>query len=88
MTPPKYPKWTGSEPCAQTDPEAFYPELGANAQPAKQVCMRGCPMFEECLEWAIWFEPDGIWAGTSPRERREIRRNRGIISTTSQRTAA
>jgi WhiB family redox-sensing transcriptional regulator len=58
--------------CAQTDPEAFHPERGESASPAKRVCMV-CPARARCLEWALQTgQRDGIWGGLSPIERRRI----------------
>ena len=62
--------------CMGVDPDMFFPERGASMQEAKEVC-RGCPVREDCLEFAITHnEKFGIWCGTSERERRRIRRAR------------
>lgn len=63
--------------CAQTDPEAFFPEIGGSSRAAKLVC-RGCPLRARhlggngrCLDVAIAnSERFGIWGGLSERERR------------------
>ena len=34
--------WQDRALCAQTDPEAFFPEKGGSTREAKRVC-RGCP---------------------------------------------
>ena len=60
--------------CAQTDPEAFFPEKGGSTREAKRVC-RSCEVRAECLEYAL--ENDerfGIWGGMSERERRRLKR--------------
>ncbi|MDO4258844.1 MAG: WhiB family transcriptional regulator [Actinomycetaceae bacterium] len=60
--------------CAQTDPEAFFPEKGGSTREAKSVC-QACDVREECLEYALANdERFGIWGGLSERERRRIRR--------------
>lgn len=51
---------------------------------AKALC-EGCPVKEQCLAWALAHEDDGIWAGTSERERRRIRRRAGIRLDTGRR---
>jgi WhiB family redox-sensing transcriptional regulator len=59
--------------CAETDPEAFFPEKGGSTREAKRVCT-GCEVRAECLEFAL--ENDerfGIWGGLSERERRRLR---------------
>lgn len=82
MTAP-YPDVDGSQVCAQTDPEAFFPDgHGATARPAKQLCA-GCPFIDACREYAIWHSVDGVWGGTTLRERYKIRRKLGIKVTTA-----
>lgn len=69
-------RWQEHALCAQTDPEAFFPEKGGSTREAKRVC-RSCEVRAECLEYAI--ENDerfGIWGGLSERERRRISRGR------------
>lgn len=61
--------------CAETDPEAFFPEKGESSKTAKAVCNRdeGCPIKDQCREWALANnERFGIWGGLSERERRKI----------------
>jgi WhiB family redox-sensing transcriptional regulator len=67
--------------CAETDPEAFFPEKGGSTRDAKRVCA-GCPVRLECLEYALGNdERFGIWGGLSERERRRVRlQRRGILS--------
>ena len=66
--------WQEEALCAQTDPEAFFPEKGGSTREAKKVCT-GCDVRMECLEYAL--ENDerfGIWGGLSERERRKLKR--------------
>lgn len=73
------PDWRESAICSQTDPEAFYPETGQNAEPAKKICSM-CSVRAECLEYALDHAEDiGIWGGKSSRERRALRRKRGEV---------
>ena len=66
--------------CAQTDPEAFYPEPREPAAPAIAVCHR-CPVRVECLEYALTHdERFGVWGGRSARERARLRRDRALPS--------
>ena len=59
--------------CAETDPEAFFPEKGGSTREAKRVCS-GCSVRAECLEFALANdERFGIWGGLSERERRRLR---------------
>ena len=66
--------WQTDALCAQTDPEAFFPEKGGSTRDAKKVCV-SCEVRSECLEYAL--ENDerfGIWGGLSERERRKLKR--------------
>jgi WhiB family transcriptional regulator, redox-sensing transcriptional regulator len=66
--------WTERAVCAQTDPEAFFPEKGGSTREAKQVC-KGCEVSDECLDYALDHdERFGIWGGLSERERRKLKR--------------
>jgi WhiB family redox-sensing transcriptional regulator len=66
--------WQERALCAQTDPEAFFPEKGGSTREAKRICA-GCEVRAECLEYALaQDERFGIWGGLSERERRRLRR--------------
>ena len=66
--------WQERSLCAQTDPEAFFPEKGGSTREAKRICS-GCEVRAECLEYALAHdERFGIWGGLSERERRRLRR--------------
>lgn len=69
--------WQQHALCAQTDPEAFFPEKGGSTREAKSVCTT-CDVRAECLEYALLNdERFGIWGGLSERERRKLRRSVG-----------
>ena len=66
--------WQTDSLCAQTDPEAFFPEKGGSTRDAKKICTT-CEVRTQCLEYAL--ENDerfGIWGGLSERERRKLRK--------------
>lgn len=66
--------WQERSLCAQTDPEAFFPEKGGSTREAKKVCV-GCDVRQECLEYALAHdERFGIWGGLSERERRKLKK--------------
>ena len=66
--------WQERSLCAQTDPEAFFPEKGGSTREAKKVCV-GCDVRSECLEYALANdERFGIWGGLSERERRKLKK--------------
>lgn len=65
--------------CAQTDPEAFFPEKGEPVKPAKRICER-CDVQEACLAWALdKDERYGVWGGLSENERKKIRAERNAL---------
>jgi len=67
--------WQERALCAQTDPEAFFPEKGGSTRDAKKVCV-GCDVRGECLEYALEHdERFGIWGGLSERERRKFKKD-------------
>ncbi len=77
MVDPAEEQWQDRALCAQTDPEAFFPEKGGSTREAKRICL-GCEVRGECLEYALANdERFGIWGGLSERERRRLKR--GII---------
>jgi hypothetical protein len=63
-------------------PLIFFPEdLGQPGDPrlkneatetARAICMR-CPVIDKCLKVGL-FEESGIWGGTTPEQRKKIRR--------------
>ena len=56
--------WQERALCAQTDPEAFFPEKGGSTREAKKVCL-ACDVRGECLEYALANdERFGIWGGS------------------------
>ncbi len=66
--------WQSDSLCAQTDPEAFFPEKGGSTRDAKRICT-SCEVKARCLDYAL--ENDerfGIWGGLSERERRKLRK--------------
>jgi len=66
--------WQTGALCAQTDPEAFFPEKGGSTREAKSVC-KVCEVKQECLDYALAHdERYGIWGGLSERERRKLKR--------------
>ncbi len=71
---PDQQEWQERALCAQTDPEAFFPEKGGSTREAKRIC-QDCEVRAECLAYALAFaERFGIWGGLSERERRRLKR--------------
>jgi WhiB family transcriptional regulator, redox-sensing transcriptional regulator len=72
--------WRDQAACLDEDPELFFPEQGewAKARQAKAVCQR-CAVRGPCLHDALngpqaTHDETGIFGGTTPRERRGLRR--------------
>jgi WhiB family redox-sensing transcriptional regulator len=78
--------WSTEAICLQEDPELFFPSGdGGRAQGqiemARSVCAR-CPVRSDCLTLALTTDAKyGIWAGTTPVQRRRLRRRAGLAST-------
>jgi WhiB family redox-sensing transcriptional regulator len=68
--------------CREIGIEFFFPEEGGSGTDiytySRKICGK-CVVKNECLEWAIRHEAYGMWGGTTPMERKKIRRNRNII---------
>lgn len=64
--------------CRGVDPAVFFPERGDSftRREAQRLC-GVCPVRNLCLEESLG-EVEGFWGGTSPKERRRIRIERGI----------
>lgn len=72
--------WHGQAACRQTDPEMFFARPGDRAaiEAAKRVCS-GCPVRDECLRYACDHDDlEGIWGGTTERERLAARIRRRL----------
>ena len=69
--------------CAGKPVEWFYPSAPRtrrsiiNNRAALMLCQE-CDIRSKCLNYALEFELHGIWGGTLPQEREEIRRTHGI----------
>lgn len=56
------------------DAELFHPQRAELTEPAKSLCAE-CPVKQPCLEYALrTVQRQGVWGGTSERERRRMRR--------------
>ena len=77
--PPKTPDWFPRAACRGLDPDLFF--LGQWGNPetvkeAKRVCA-GCEVRRECLDYALDnCERFGVFGGTTPKQRRRMRRER------------
>lgn len=77
-------EWQTRGNCVGTDTELFFlpynirgEEKRQRIMQAKAVC-NGCPVIQECLDFALRTEePYGIWGGKSEEERQKILQRRG-----------
>jgi WhiB family redox-sensing transcriptional regulator len=71
----------GTQSCMSVDPEMFFPEDYEDrgvTERAKSIC-KSCPLTLDCLEYAMSDASlDGIWGGTTPRERKNMRRRKRV----------
>ena len=66
--------WWQSANCATTDPDLFVLDKGGSTMQAKRICGE-CPVRAACLQYALDNDiRTGIYGGTSPLERRALRR--------------
>lgn len=78
--------WTKEALCAETDPEAFFPDKGGSTREAKKLCST-CEVAEQCLLYALANnERFGIWGGQSERERRRILKGKAPLPAFDVRT--
>lgn len=60
--------WQTEANCGGTDTSKFFDE----EREAKKVCIN-CPVKSECLQDALVYNYDGVWGGTTTKERRRIK---------------
>jgi WhiB family transcriptional regulator, redox-sensing transcriptional regulator len=69
-------RWTDRAACRGTDTEIFFPANADEEAEALSICAT-CPVRAQCLDYAVRNrETYGIWGGTTPDQRRRIRRER------------
>jgi WhiB family redox-sensing transcriptional regulator len=75
-------EWKWDSACQGMGPEVFYLEQGEKAansmrlRAARQIC-NGCSVRRECLQYALDNRiGTGIWAGTTPSQRKRLRSER------------
>ena len=65
--------WREEARCTETDPEVFFPEVGANATTARRICT-DCPVRSHCLADALENRDIafGVRGGMTPIQRRAL----------------
>ncbi len=77
---PRLLDWQNDALCAQTDPDAFFPEKGGSSRDAKRICVE-CDVQQQCLVYALVNEEHfGILGGLSEQERRKLRKSELVKS--------
>ena len=75
------PYFDGTQPCAQTDPELFFPETAGESNKSKKLIRMicgSCSFKVECLEYSLTTDVYGAWGGFLETERREMKRTRKL----------
>lgn len=72
------PHWAEKGLCRNMDPEIFFIDADADADFPNPVALAACdrcPIQAACLNWAMETnERNGVWGGTTPRQREKLRR--------------
>ncbi len=76
------PSWRDHAACNGEPTQLFFPEPDNRQHDydkAKSICMN-CPVRDDCLDYALSGEQGlyGMWGGTTPKQRRVIRRRRRL----------
>ena len=83
--------WMALALCAQTDPDAYFPDPGGqngSGAQAKQVCRR-CEVSDQCLSFAMKNDMRyGIWGGLGAQARHRLRKQADADSTVTLRMPA
>ena len=82
--------WMERAACKSADPRLFFPTHlledshadSCSYKKARAIC-KTCPVINDCLTYALVTFPHheddhGMWGGTSPRERRKIKKERRL----------
>ena len=69
--------WAKDAACRGMDTNLFYANHGKKYAKVRLVC-ESCPVFAQCLDWALTSESEGMWAGTTELERVVMRKQMKI----------
>lgn len=64
--------WMHDGLCTEIGGDLWFPEPGSNSNQAIKICNR-CPVQQECLEYGLQGNFDGIYGGLTAKQRRAIR---------------
>ena len=71
-------EWQQQAACRNTTEDFFAEMVSKNV---KALCA-GCPVAQQCLEYALVYKDYGYWGGTTERERQRIRRRLKVVRKT------
>ena len=77
--------WTDHAACKGMDSSIFFAERGDTTmvRRARKICDT-CPVKQPCLEFALEHnEKIGYWGGTTPRQRRSLKKQRALLRNAS-----
>lgn len=68
--------WKRHGKCVKLTPseadELFFFDRGKSANPARKFCS-GCKVKTLCLAYALFYEEQGVWAGTTEQDRQSLK---------------
>jgi len=69
-----YYEWANRGTCRDTnyDPDLWFTQGKIPELSAKRICNTLCPVRQQCLAFALKYYQDGVWGGTTDKERRQI----------------
>ena len=66
--------WMARGRCREMDPAVFFPSESIGVRRAQDICAT-CSVQDPCLRYALAERiDDGVWGGTSERQRKRLRR--------------
>ena len=71
-----YPVWTDTPACTGIDVEMFFTDDNlrySDLQGVIKIC-NTCPVIQQCFDYAIKYNVNGVWGGTSEAQRRAYRK--------------
>ncbi len=74
--------WMEEAVCGGAETEAFYSDTERFLRRLTEQYCKKCPVMNQCLEYALASEDQfGVWGGTTPRQRREMLKQKQLGST-------
>jgi hypothetical protein len=68
------PEWYAWAACRNRGVDPFFPTVGQSLAEARTFC-RQCAVRLQCFDYAVATEADGVWAGTTGRQRARARQS-------------